>query len=76
MDIKFIKTPQPIGNFVNVRFTENNIAYIRITRFSKNASKYAGPPKKKRDRKHSHTLTLSRSHNLTHSHTFTPVCRR
>ena len=28
MDIKFIKTPQPIGNFVNVRFTENNIAYI------------------------------------------------
>ena len=28
MDIKFIRTPQPIGNFVNVRFTENNIAYI------------------------------------------------
>ena len=28
MDIKFIKTPQPIGNFVNVRFAENNIAYI------------------------------------------------
>ncbi len=28
MEIKFIKTPQPIGNFVNVRFTENNIAYI------------------------------------------------
>ena len=27
MDIEFIKTPQPIGNFVNVRYT-GNLAYI------------------------------------------------
>ena len=27
MDLKFINTPQPIGNFVNVRFT-GNLAYI------------------------------------------------
>ena len=27
MDLKFISTPQPIGNFVNVRFT-GNLAYI------------------------------------------------
>ena len=27
MDIKFINTPNPIGNFVNVRIT-NNYAYI------------------------------------------------
>ena len=27
MSIKFISTPSPIGNFVNVRFT-NNYAYI------------------------------------------------
>ena len=28
MDIKFIDTPKPIGNFVNIRFAENNTAYI------------------------------------------------
>ena len=27
MDIEFIKTPKPIGNFVNVRYT-GNLAYI------------------------------------------------
>ena len=27
MDLKFIRTPHPIGNFVNVRFT-GNLAYI------------------------------------------------
>ena len=27
MDLKFISTPHPIGNFVNVRFT-GNLAYI------------------------------------------------